>query len=137
MIPRDIIFIIDNGDRWFCVYDHISCQISGLEKFMEFYGVTVLWSLVITYFGNDEFGVNIYSPRCCEIIYPSVTDVKIEEEFANDFEVLIDESIIEAKNSALFFFNASWSDFSFFKLVIRPIHLNKEVGKVVCMPRFI
>lgn len=134
MIPKDITLIIDNGDRWFCVYDHISCQILGLEIFMEFYGVTMFWFLVMTYSGNDEFGVNIFSPRCCEIFYPSVlhTNVKTEDEFVNDVEVPIDESITEEKDRALFFSNASWSDFSFFKLMIQPIHLIKEYDKVVC-----
>ncbi|XP_074358647.1 uncharacterized protein LOC141697967 isoform X2 [Apium graveolens] len=102
MIPKDIVLIIDNGDRWFCVYDHIRCQVVGVENFMEFYGVAMLWFLVMTYYGNDEFGVNIYSPRCCEIFYPSA-NVMIEEEFMNDLEVPVDVSIVEEKESALFF----------------------------------
>ncbi|KAK1372317.1 hypothetical protein POM88_028510 [Heracleum sosnowskyi] len=105
VIPKDIVLMIDNGDRWLCEYDHMSRRIAGLENFMEFYGVGVYWFLVITYFGKDEFGVNIYSPKCCEIFYPKILNAgaNIKEKDMGDFKVPLNYSISEE--------NDGWSEF--------------------------
>lgn len=134
-IPNDIILNANNGDKWFCEYDHMNCRIVGLESFMKFYGVTFYWSLVMTFSGIDEFVVNIFSPKCCEIFYPKVcnVDFKLEGKDTVDFEIPLNHSIPEENGGALFFSNVSWSDFSFFRLMIQPIHLNQEHDKVVFM----
>ncbi|KAK1383536.1 hypothetical protein POM88_021271 [Heracleum sosnowskyi] len=132
VIPKDIVLMVDNGDRWLCEYDHMSGRIAGLENFMEFYGVGVYWFLVMTYFGKDEFGVNIYSPKCCEIFYPKILNsgANIKEKDMGVFKVPLNYSISEENDGALFFCNVSWSDFRFFRLVIRSVHLNWEYAKV-------
>lgn len=91
--------------------------------------------MVMTYFGKDEFGVNIFSSKCCEILYSKVvqTDVKIEDKKVVDLVNSPNHFITNEKNGALFLFNVSWSDFSFFRLVIRSVHLNGLHNKVVCI----
>ncbi|KAK1363607.1 hypothetical protein POM88_039168 [Heracleum sosnowskyi] len=89
-IPNDIVLITENGDRWFCEYDHMSCRIIGALH----------------------------------------SDVKNDEKHMVAFKVSRNDSIIEKKDGALFFFNVSWSDFSFFRLVIQSVHLNAEYDKV-------
>ncbi|XP_074342480.1 uncharacterized protein LOC141680050 [Apium graveolens] len=132
MIQNDIILITNNGDRWVCSYDQISCQITGVGKFMNFYGVALYWFMVLTYRGNGEFDVNIFSPKYSEIIYfkASHNDTKIEEKEAVNLEVPLNPFTTEELDGASLFFNVSWSDFHFFKLVILPVHLNGLYDKV-------
>lgn len=101
---------------------------------MKFYGVGNYWFLVVTYFGKDEFGVNIYSPKCVGISYHMVShvDMKIEERNMVDFEVPLNSSLSEENDGALFFSNVCWSDFRFFNLVIQSVHMSQDYDHVVC-----
>ncbi|KAK1388274.1 hypothetical protein POM88_016452 [Heracleum sosnowskyi] len=58
------------------------------------------------------------------------THVKIGNEGMFDCEVPLNYSISEENDGALFFSNVSWSDFSFFRVVIQSIHLDQEYDKV-------
>lgn len=63
------------------------------------------WFLDMNYFGNDEFGINIYTSKCCEIFHPKVlhANVNIEEKVMVEFKVTLNDSITEEKYGVLFF----------------------------------
>ncbi|KAK1370143.1 hypothetical protein POM88_036235 [Heracleum sosnowskyi] len=134
-IPRKIVLVMDNGDSWSSIYDQKYHRIVGLEKFMEFYGVKTYWFVAVYYFGGMNFGINIFSPKCVEILYPKFlpTHPDIQGNESVDVEALSNHAIVEEKNGALLFFNVGYSGSScnFFSFVVQFTHLRMDIGKVV------
>lgn len=127
--------VVDNGDCWSCIYDSKYRWIAGLKRFMEFYGVRPYWFMVVNYFGGMKFGVNIFSPKCVEILYPKLLPAHVKSN-TNDFieaKGFDGRDIIDEKSGALLSFNMGSGSCNFFSFVVQSSHLNEDVGKVVCL----
>lgn len=130
---------MDNGDRWSCVYDHESNMIDGLEGFMDFYAVKTYWFMFLSYHGGSKFVVNIFSPKCVEILYPKLLPPFIHSDGneVGDVAIFNRHSITEEKNGAFLFFNVAFSSCSLCSFVVQSSHLKEHIGKVVCFSSFL